>query len=87
MIMSNFTEEVVSEMQREIDFKNTVDKIFKAINEIETANKEETLHKEKILYVLLKLCETEEILNENILILDKESTNGLTANYQKKFKR
>ena len=69
------------------DFDNIVTKIFKAINRVEPANKEEAFYKEKILYVLCKLCETEEILNNNLLILDKESTNGLTANYQKKFKR
>ena len=69
------------------DFDNMVEKIIKAIKEIDPSSSQEEIHKSCILYVLIKLCESEEILKNNMLILDKESENGLNANYQKKFKR
>ena len=87
MLMGDLTEIAFGELAKENAFNNIVDEIVKAINGIETINENEKLYKEKILYVLIKLCETEDIFNNNLLILDKESTNGLTANYQKKFKR
>ena len=69
------------------DFDNMVNKIIKVINEIEPANSKEDIHKKCITYMIIKMCETEDIFNNNLLLLDKESTNGLTANYQKKFRR
>lgn len=68
------------------DFDNMVNKVIKAINEIAPENSKEDIHKKCILYVLFKLCENEEIFNENLYLLDKSSQNGLNANYQKKFK-
>lgn len=69
------------------DFNNMVEKVIKAINEIEPDTPKKDLHKKCITYMIIKMCENEEIFNNNLLLLDKESTNGLNANYQKKFKR
>lgn len=68
------------------DFDNMVEKIIKAIKEIDPSSSQEEIHKRCILYVIMKMCESEEILKNNVLILDRESQNGLKANYQKKFK-
>lgn len=67
------------------DFENMVEKIVKAIKKIEPSSTREEIHKTCILYVIMKMCESEEILKNNLLILDRESQNGLKANYQKKY--
>lgn len=68
------------------DFNNMVNKIIKAIEEIYPENSKEDIHKKCILYMIMKMCENEEIFNNNLYLLDKEAENGASANYQKKFK-
>lgn len=68
------------------DFDNMVNKIIKAIKEIYPENSKEDIHKKCILYMIMKMCENEEIFNNNLYLLDKEAENGASANYQKKFK-
>lgn len=69
------------------DFDNMVNKIIKVINEIEPTNSKEDIHKKCITYMIIKMCETEEIFKNNLLLLDRESENGMNSNYQKKFRR
>lgn len=69
------------------DFDKMVNKVIKAIKEIEVDTKLEDVHKKCIIYFILKACENEEIFSDNLLILDKQASNGIEANYQKKFRR
>ena len=69
------------------EFDIMVEKVIKAINEIEPGNSKEDIHKKCITYMIIKMCENEEIFNNNLLILDKYARNGNEANYQKKIKR
>lgn len=69
------------------DFDKMVSKVIKAIKEIEVDTKLEDVHKKCIIYFILKACENEEIFSDNLLILDKQASNGIEANYQKKFRR
>lgn len=69
------------------EFDNMVEKVIKAIELIEPDNSAEDIHKKCIAYMIIKMCESEDIFNDNLLLLDKESSNGLNANYQKKFRR
>ena len=68
------------------DFDAMVEKVIKAINEIEPGNSKEDIHKKCITYMIIKMCENEDIFNQNLYLLDKEAENGASANYQKKFK-
>lgn len=67
------------------DFDKMVNKVIKAIKEIEPGNRMEDIHKKCILYAIIKMCESEELFTENLLILDKYASNG--AEHTKKLKR
>lgn len=60
------------------EFDNMVDKVIKAIKEIEPDIPKEEIHKKCIIYVLYKMCESEEIFTENLYILDTYAENGFT---------
>lgn len=69
------------------DFDNMVEKVIKAIELIEPDTPKEDIHKKCIEYMIIKMCENEDIFNNNLLLLDRESENGMNSNYQKKFRR
>ena len=68
------------------EFDDMVTKVIKAIKEIEPDLPKEDIHKKCITYMIIKMCENEDIFNQNLYLLDKEAQNGANANYQKKFK-
>ena len=59
------------------DFEKATTKILKAINEIKTESKNEELSKLAIQYMILKMCESEKIFNDNLRILDLYADNGI----------
>ena len=71
----------------ESEFDMIVDKVIIAIQEINPSSKKEDIHKQCLIYFIMKACENEEIFLDNLCILDKYSQNGVVANYQKKMSR
>ena len=59
------------------DFEKATTKILKAINEIKTESKNEELSKLAIQQMILKMCESEKIFNDNLRILDLYADNGI----------
>lgn len=68
---------------RELKFQSVVNDIMSAIEQINYAETDKQVIKYNIEQYLYKSCESEEILNDNQQILDRESTNGL---YKRKMK-
>lgn len=68
---------------KELEWKSTTDKIIKAVDELKLATDREEVIKITIEYMLIKMCESEEIFNDNLGILDREASNGLAK--RKKF--
>ena len=66
------------------EFNNMVDRAIKAIKDITPMNQREDIYKMTLIYAICKLCETEEIFNDNLRLLDRQAENGSEANYQKK---
>lgn len=62
---------------KELEWKSTTDKIIKAIDELKVTTDREEVIKIAVEYMLYKMCETEEIFNDNLKILDEFSNNGL----------
>ncbi len=64
-------------MLKELEWKSTTDKIIKAIYDLKVATDREEVIKIAVEYMLIKMCESEEIFNDNLEILDRKSQNGL----------
>ena len=77
----------IKEMSDEEHFKIVVNTICQLLEDISFDDKKQELYKMQILLVLAKLCESKEIFDKNMNLLDREAANGSVANYQKKFNK
>lgn len=59
------------------EFDEMVEKVINAIDQIAVNTTIEQREKIMIEYFMRKMCESEEIFNDNLKILDKHSQNGL----------
>lgn len=62
---------------KELEWKSTTDKIIKAVDSLDISSDREQTIKIIVEYVLIKMCESEEIFNNNIEILDQYAINGI----------
>ena len=77
----------IKEMTDEEHFKIVTNTICQLLEDITFDDKQQELYKMQILLVLTKLCESKEIFDKNMNLLDREAANGSVANYQKKFNK
>lgn len=77
----------IKEMTNEEHFKIVTSTICQLLEDISFDDKKQELYKMQILLVIAKLCESKEIFDKNMNLLDREAVNGSAANYQKKFRR
>lgn len=77
----------IKEMTDEEHFKIVTNTICQLLEDITFDDKQQELYKMQILLVLTKLCESKEIFDKNMNLLDKGAVNGSVSNYQKKFRR
>ena len=61
---------------KELEWKSTTDKIIKAVDSLGIETDREKMIKIAVEYVLIKMCESEEIFNNDIEILDEYAING-----------
>ena len=69
-------------MNMNTDWDTAVIKILNAISNLQMASKEEEMVKMSIQYMIFKMCESEEIFNNNIEILDQYAVNGFEENHK-----
>lgn len=62
---------------KELEWKSTTDKIIKAIDSLDIKTDREQVIKIAVEYMVSKMCESEEIFNDNLEILDTYAANGL----------
>lgn len=62
---------------KELEWKSTTDKIIKAIDSLSIETDREQLIKIAVEYMIIKMCESEEIFNNNLEILNKYAENGI----------
>lgn len=74
-------------MENEEIWQNTTSKIIKTIDSLEVDNEKENFIKVSIEYLLIKMCESEEIFNDNLLILDRYASNGIAKKTERKMNR
>jgi len=60
----------------ELEWQQTTTKIIKAINDLEITTDREKVIKLTVQYMVYKMCESEEIFNDNLRILDLYANNG-----------
>lgn len=60
----------------ELEWQQTTTKIIKAIDELQLTTDREKVIKLAVQYMVYKMCESEEIFNDNLRILDLYASNG-----------
>lgn len=74
-------------MDNEEIWQQTISKIIKAIDSLELANDKENIIKITVEYMLIKMCESEEIFTDNLLILDRYASNGIIRKTERKMNK
>ena len=74
-------------MKNEEIWQNTTSKIIKTIDSLEVNNEKENFIKISIEYMLIKMCESEEIFKDNLIILDRYASNGSIRKSERKMNR
>lgn len=69
-------------MNMETDWDTAVIKICNAVSNTQMSSQEEEIAKMKIQYMIFKMCESEEIFNSNLMILDQYAVNGFEENHK-----
>ena len=71
-------------MSNEEVWQQTTNKIIKTIDNLELEDEKENIIKICVEYMLVKMCENEQIFNENLLILDRYASNGKSKRPRRK---
>lgn len=73
--MNNIVEN--GKILKELEWEVTTNKIIKAIDDLKLATNREEVIKIAVEYMVIKMCENEEIFNDNLEMLDKYASNGI----------
>lgn len=65
-------------MSKEEEWDIAITKIIKAISDLQMANDREEVIKIAVQYMVYKMCQTEEIFNDNLRLLDEHIGHQLT---------
>lgn len=63
--------------KQEYEWETTTNKIIKAIDDLKLTTDREEVIKIAVEYMVIKMCESEEIFNDNLEMLDRYASNGI----------